>query len=193
MLDYLKGEIAEISPTHVVIDNAGLGYFINISLPTYSHLSDKTSCKLFVYEAIREDAIVLFGFLNHSERQLFLHLLSVSGVGANTARMIMSSMSVNEIQEVIATANVNALKSVKGIGLKTAERIIVDLKDKVGKFESDSSALFAKESPVKSEALSALVMLGFNQQASQKVIDRILKETPAVSVEQLIKLALKMI
>lgn len=193
MLEYIKGEITEISPTHVIIENSGLGYFINISLPTYSHLSDKTSCKLFVYEAIREDAHVLYGFLNQPERQLFLHLLSVSGVGASTARMIMSSMSVSEIQEVISTENANVLKSVKGIGLKTAERIIVDLKGKVIKSESGSTALFTIDNPIRSEAISALVMLGFNQQASQKAIERVLKDTPELSVEQLIKQALKMI
>lgn len=193
MLEYIKGEITELSPTHVVLENAGLGYFINISLPTYSHLSDKTSSKLFVYEAIREDAYILYGFLTQSERELFLHLLSVSGVGASTARMIMSSLSVSEIQETIATANVNVLKSVKGIGLKTAERIIVDLKGKVLKSEAGSSSLFALENPIQKEAVSALVMLGFNQQASQKVAEKVLKENPEITVEQLIKLALKMI
>ncbi|MBN2788080.1 MAG: Holliday junction branch migration protein RuvA [Paludibacteraceae bacterium] len=193
MLDYIKGEITQLSPTHVVLENAGLGYFINISLPTYSHLSDKQSCKLYVYEAIREDAHILYGFLDTTERQLFLHLLSVSGVGASTARMIMSSLTVAEIQEVIATSNVQILKSVKGIGLKTAERIIVDLKGKVLKSESESSALFVVDNAIQKEAVSALVMLGFNQQASQKVVEKILKETPSLKVEQLIKIALKMI
>jgi Holliday junction DNA helicase RuvA len=193
MLDYIKGEITQLSPTHVVLENAGLGYFINISLPTYSHLSDKQSCKLYVYEAIREDAHILYGFLDTTERQLFLHLLSVSGVGASTARMIMSSLTVAEIQEVIATSNVQILKSVKGIGLKTAERIIVDLKGKVLKSESESSALFAVDNAIQKEAVSALVMLGFNQQASQKVVEKILKETPSLKVEQLVKIALKMI
>lgn len=193
MLDYIKGEITQLSPTHVVLENAGLGYFINISLPTYSHLSDKQSCKLYVYEAIREDAHVLYGFLDTTERQLFLYLLSVSGVGASTARMIMSSLTVAEIQEVIATSNVQILKSVKGIGLKTAERIIVDLKGKVLKSESESSALFAVDNAIQKEAVSALVMLGFNQQASQKVVEKILKETPSLKVEQLVKIALKMI
>ncbi len=193
MLDYIKGEVSEKSPTHVVLENSGLGYFINISLPTYSHLSDKTSCKLFVYEAIREDAHVLYGFLSQAERELFLHLLSVSGVGASTARMIMSSLSVSEIQEVISTANVNVLKSVKGIGLKTAERIIVDLKGKVVKSDADSSALFSVDSSSKKEAIAALVMLGFNQQASQKSIEKVMKNDSKLPVEQLIKQALKMI
>ncbi|MBN1462579.1 MAG: Holliday junction branch migration protein RuvA [Paludibacteraceae bacterium] len=193
MLDYIKGEITQLSPTHVVLENAGLGYFINISLPIYSYLSDKQSCKLYVYEAIREDAHILYGFLDTTERQLFLHLLSVSGVGASTARMIMSSLTVAEIQEVIATSNVQILKSVKGIGLKTAERIIVDLKGKVLKSESESSALFVVDNAIQKEAVSALVMLGFNQQASQKVVEKILKETPSLKVEQLIKIALKMI
>lgn len=197
MIEYIKGGIAEISPTHVVLDNAGIGYFVNISLPTYSSLADKTTVKLFIYESIREDAHILFGFLNQSERELFLHLLSVSGVGANTARMIMSSLSVAEIQEIILTGNANALKAVKGIGQKTAERIIIDLRDKVGKLELESAAgganLFGKDSQVKAEAVSALVMLGFNQQASIKAVEKILKDSPTVPVEQVIKQALKMI
>lgn len=195
MIEYIKGDIAEISPTHVVLDNAGIGYFINISLPTYSHLADKSSVKLYVYESIREDAHILFGFLNHSERELFLHLLSVSGVGAGTARMIMSSLSVAEIQDIILTGNSIALKGVKGIGQKTAERIIIDLRDKVGKLELEAggASLFGKDSQVKAEAVSALVMLGFNQQAAMKAVDKILKDSPTAAVEQVIKQALKMI
>lgn len=196
MIEYIKGEIAEISPAHVVLENAGIGYFVNITLPTYSHLADKSSVKLYIYESIREDSHILFGFLNHSERELFLHLLSVSGVGANTARMIMSSLSVTEIQDIILTGNANALKAVKGIGQKTAERVIIDLRDKVGKLELESTggvSLFGKDSQVKSEAVSALVMLGFNQQASAKAVDKILKDSPTALVEQVIKYALKMI
>ena len=133
MIDYLKGEITELTPAYVVLETNGIGYFVNITLPTFSFLGDQTTAKLFVYESIREDAHVLYGFRYQSERQLFLLLISVSGIGANTARMIMSSYSAQEIQEMIASGNVSALNSIKGIGTKTAQRIIVDLKDKIVK------------------------------------------------------------
>lgn len=193
MLDFIKGEIVELNPAYVVLEANSLGYFVNISLSTYTVLSEQKMCKLYVYEAIREDAYILYGFLSPADRQIFLHLISVSGVGANTARMIMSSLSTAEIQEVIATQNENALKSVKGIGLKTAQRIIVDLKDKILRTEVSGVLPLIPVSSTKSEALSALVMLGFNQQASQKALDKILAESPQLSVEELIKKALKMI
>lgn len=197
MIDYIKGEIAELTPATVIIETAGVGYCIHISLPTFSVLQGRKEAKLFVYEVIREDAHLLYGFTNQAERQLFLLLISVSGVGANTARMIMSSYSAAEIQEMIATGNVTALNAIKGIGAKTAQRIIVDLKDKIMKvvgMENNDLQLFASAaSPVKDEAVSALVMLGFAANASQKVIDSILKKEPTLKVEQLIKLALKML
>ena len=195
MIDYIKGEIVELTPTSVVLETAGVGYFINIALPTYSFLSELTTSKLFVYEVIREDAHMLFGFRMQSERQLFLLLISVSGIGANTARMIMSSYTAQEIQEMIATGNVSSLNAIKGIGTKTAQRIIVDLKDKImkGVVGSDfSTILQGANSQVKDEAVSALVMLGFAAAVSQKAVDNILKEQPTLKVEQLIKLALKM-
>ncbi|MBP8023369.1 MAG: Holliday junction branch migration protein RuvA [Paludibacter sp.] len=197
MIDYIKGEIAELTPATVIIETAGVGYCIHISLPTFSVLQGRKEAKLFVYEVIREDAHLLYGFTNQAERQLFLLLISVSGVGANTARMIMSSYSAAEIQEMIATGNVTALNAIKGIGAKTAQRIIVDLKDKIMKvagMENNDLQLFASAAnPVKDEAVSALVMLGFAANASQKVIDSILKKEPTLKVEQLIKLALKML
>lgn len=197
MIDYIKGEIAELTPATVIIETAGVGYCIHISLPTFSVLQGRKEAKLFVYEVIREDAHLLYGFTNQAERQLFLLLISVSGVGANTARMIMSSYSASEIQEMIATGNVTALNAIKGIGAKTAQRIIVDLKDKIMKvagMENNDLQLFASAAnPVKDEAVSALVMLGFAANASQKVIDSILKKEPTLKVEQLIKLALKML
>lgn len=197
MIDYIKGEIAELTPATVIIETAGVGYCIHISLPTFSVLQGRKEAKLFVYEVIREDAHLLYGFTNQAERQLFLLLISVSGVGANTARMIMSSYSAAEIQEMIATGNVTALNAIKGIGAKTAQRIIVDLKDKIMKvagMENNDLQLFAfAANPVKDEAVSALVMLGFAANASQKVIDSILKKEPTLKVEQLIKLALKML
>ena len=193
MIDFIKGDIVEINPAYVVLETNGLGYFINISLSTYSNLTEQKACKLYIHEAIREDAYILYGFLSPADRQVFLHLISVSGVGANTARMIMSSLSTAEIQEVIATQNENALKSVKGIGLKTAQRIIVDLKDKILRTEISGVLPLVAVSSTKTEALSALVMLGFNQQASQKALDKILAESPQLNVEDLIKRALKMI
>lgn len=197
MIDYIKGEIAELTPATVILETAGVGYCIHISLPTFSVLQGRKEAKLFVYEVIREDAHLLYGFTNQAERQLFLLLISVSGVGANTARMIMSSYSASEIQEMIATGNVTALNAIKGIGAKTAQRIIVDLKDKIMKvagMENNDLQLFATAAnPVKDEAVSALVMLGFAANASQKVIDSILKKEPTLKVEQLIKLALKML
>lgn len=195
MIDFIKGEIAELTPAYVVLETAGIGYFVNITLPTFSFLGDQTSAKLFVYEAIREDAYVLYGFRYQSERHLFLLLISVSGIGANTARMIMSSYSAQEIQEMIASGNVTALNAIKGIGTKTAQRIIVDLKDKIVKGTGGEMPNFAMSphNAQKEEAVSALVMLGFLASASQKVVDKIILEQPSLKVEQVIKLALKML
>ena len=196
MFDYIKGEPTELTPAYVVLETGGVGYCVNITLPTFSALSGKTNAKLYVYEAIREDAHLLYGFMNQAERQLFLLLISVSGIGANTARMIMSSYSTQEIQEMIATGNVVALNAIKGIGSKTAQRIIVDLKDKIQKIAltpgQSMSPVFAANNELKEEAVSALVMLGFAAAASQKTVDQILKSEPHLRVEQLIKMALKM-
>jgi Holliday junction DNA helicase RuvA len=195
MIDYIKGDITELTPANVVLETNGVGYFIHITLPTFSYLDEQTNAKLFVYEAIREDAYVLYGFRYQSERHLFLLLISVSGIGANTARMIMSSYSAQEIQEMIASGNVVALNAIKGIGTKTAQRIIVDLKDKIVKGVGGSdlpniaSNIHAQQ---KEEAVSALIMLGFAPAASQKTVERILIEQPSLKVEQLIKIALKM-
>lgn len=192
MIDYIKGEIAELTPASVTVDNQGIGYFINISLNTYSFLSGKKDAKLFVYEAIREDAHVLFGFGDKHERELFLLLISVSGIGAGTARMILSSMTPSELEAVIASGNVDMLKSVKGIGLKTAQRVIVDLKDKVKLTEEFAQAV-SLNSKTMDEAVSALVMLGFVQAASQKAVSKIVKDKPDASIEEVLKLALKML
>jgi|ERR1035437_9016247 Holliday junction DNA helicase RuvA len=195
MIDYIKGEITELTPAYVVLETTGIGYFIHITLPTFSFLGEQTSAKIFVYEAIREDAHILYGFRYQSERQLFLLLISVSGIGANTARMIMSSYSALEIQEMIASGNVSALNAIKGIGTKTAQRIIVDLKDKIVKGTGGSDLLNLtpnRHTEQREEAVSALIMLGFAPAASQKTVERILQEQPTLKVEQLIKLALKM-
>ena len=195
MLDYIKGEIVELTPASVVIETGGLGYIAHISLNTYSALSGIHQCRLFVYEAIREDAHQLFGFFEKRERDLFLLLISVSGVGANTARMVLSSLAVYELEGIISTGNASALKTVKGIGNKTAERIIIDLKDKVkpGAGPIESVGTTAVQSEVAKEAVAALMMLGFNQPASQKVVSKLVKENPALAVEQVIKNALKML
>ena len=195
MLDYIKGEIVELNPASVVLETGGLGYFLSISLNTYSALTTSKNVKLYVYEAIREDAHQLFGFIDKKERDLFLMLISVSGVGANTARMVLSSLSTYELSSIISTGNSNALKTVKGIGAKTAERIIIDLKDKV-KFSGDAVVAGGESqlnSEAATEAVSALVMLGFNQAASQKVVGKINKENPQYTVEEIIKNALKML
>lgn len=194
MYDYISGKIAELNPAFAVIDNNGMGYMINISLTTYNDIAKASDnvVKLFVYEAIREDAHVLFGFGSKHERELFLMLISVSGVGPNTARMILSSLTPGDLEQCIASGNVGMLKAVKGIGGKTAQRILVDLKDKI---KVDSDTLLdnnSAPSPVYDEALAALVMLGFTQQMSQKALKKLLKEEPSITVEAAIKKALKM-
>ena len=196
MIEYIRGELAEITPALAVIDCNGVGYGIHISLNTYSAIQGKKSVKLYIYEAIREDAHVLFGFSTKQERELFLLLISVSGIGGNTARMILSALSPAELCNVISSGNEKLLKGVKGIGLKTAQRIIVDLKDKIAATGMETvSGSVATLSPanteVHDEAIAALTMLGFAQASSQKVVTTILKEEPGLTVEKVIKLALK--
>jgi len=192
MFEYVKGSITDLKPTYVVVDCSGVGYYINISLQTYSRLEGKKEALVYLHQVVREDAHLLFGFTNIEERELFRLLISVSGVGANTARVILSSMSAGEIQKAIMNADINALKQVKGIGLKTAQRIVVDLKDKVVGKDTGSSQLFTTlNNTTRQEALSALVMLGFSKSAVEKVLDQLLKEEDNQSVEGLIKLALK--
>lgn len=193
MIEYLKGEVAELNPTAAVLECNGVGYDVNITLNTYSALSAGNKFKLYIYEAIREDAHVLYGFADRHERELFLLLISVSGVGPNTARMILSSLSSRELEQVILTENVAFLKGVKGIGVKTAQRIIVDLRDKI-KPAGITLDISTPQSPaVQEEALAALQMLGFGRPASQKAVQNLLKESPAMTVEEVIKAALKML
>ena len=189
MFEYIKGEISELKPTAAVIETGQIGFTLNISLNTYAKIEGQSSAKLFIHEVIREDAFTLYGFAEKEERDIFLLLISVSGVGANTARTILSSFSVAELEAIICPGNVNQLKGVKGIGLKTAQRIIVDLKDKVGKSESDE--LFLSENNYREEALTALTVLGFLRSNSEKVLDKILIESPTLPLEKLIKEALK--
>ncbi|MBR1808909.1 MAG: Holliday junction branch migration protein RuvA [Paludibacteraceae bacterium] len=199
MIDYIKGEISELSPTAAVIEAAGVGYEINIALPVFTELQDKKEAKLYVEEIIREDTHDLYGFMNKGERELFRLLTSVSGIGANTARLMMSGFSAGELRQVIATGNVRALSQIKGLGAKTAQRVIVDLKDKVLKIEvnsdavSDMAASVAVDSETKQEAVSALTMLGFSALASGKAVDKILADDPRKTVEQVIREALKML
>jgi len=198
MIEYIRGELTELTPAQAVVEAAGIGYGLGISLNTYSAIQGKKEIKLFVYEAIREDAYVLFGFATKQERQLFLLLISVSGIGANTARMILSEMSPAELCNVISSGNDKMLKGVKGIGLKTAQRIIVDLKDKIlGSGAAQSVPAHGTVTAVNNkgtgEAVSALTMLGFAPAASQKVVVAILKETPDAPVEMVVKMALKQI
>ena len=210
MIEYIKGNLTDLNPTYAVIEAAGVGYAINIALPTYSSLVGKenTEAKLYITEIIREDTHELYGFFTRGERELFLMLMTVSGIGANTARMIMSAYSAGEIRQIIATGNSRALAQVKGLGPKTAQRIIVDLKDKVLKIDLGSDAnqgsledaasgysleVRGVDSEIKQEAVSALTMLGFAAAASGKVVDKILKADPSASVEQVIRQALKML
>lgn len=193
MLDYIRGEVAEITPTYIVVDCSGLGYFVNISLNTYTALQKERSAKVYVHEAIREDAHLLFGFADKLEREMFQLLISVSGVGPNTARMILSSLTPTDLQTVIATNNVNLLKSVKGIGAKTAQRIIVDLKDKIKRGDDTLLVQLETQSETYEQAVAALVMLGYTQQAVQKAVGKLLKEQPDAKVEDLIKKALKIL
>ena len=206
MIEYIKGNLTDLTPTYAVVEAAGVGYAINIALPSYSALAGKenTETKLFVTEIIREDTHDLFGFFTRGERELFLMLMTVSGIGANTARMIMSAYSASEIRQIIATGNARALSQVKGLGPKTAQRIIVDLKDKVLKVDLETQEQGIKsqdgllssvevDNEVKQEAVSALTMLGFAAAASGKVVDKILTADANASVEQVIKQALKML
>ncbi|MGM9723703.1 MAG: Holliday junction branch migration protein RuvA [Prevotella sp.] len=204
MIEYIKGELAELTPALAVVEAAGVGYALNISLNTYSAIQGKKDVKLFVHEALvtggRDDSFTLFGFGNKQERELYRLLITVSGVGANTARMILSSLTPAELCNVIANGDERMLKSVKGIGLKTAQRIIVDLKDKIVSMgiaeelhvaASPSAASINTE--VRDEAVSALTMLGFSPAPSAKVVSQIITEQPDLPVEQVVKLALKQI
>lgn len=213
MIDYVKGELTELTPTTAVVEAGGVGYEINIALTTYSALAGKEASgnkagqvvKLIVQDIIREDDHLLYGFMSKGERALFIALTSVSGIGPNTGRMIMSGYTAAEIRQVIATGNAKALANIKGIGGKTAQRIIVELKDVVLKIDlgdnpgsnmlvqSEITPMGGQLGEVKQEAVSALTMLGFPAAPAGKVVDKLLKEDPTLSVEKVIKQALKML
>ncbi len=199
MIEYIKGELTELTPALATVEAAGVGYAVNISLNTYSAIQGKKEVKLYIYEAIREDAHLLYGFFQKKEREMFLLLITVSGVGANTARMMLSSMSVGELCNAISTDNARLIQSIKGIGKMTAQRIIVDLRDKIvalgitEEIPAGGTMTAPVNSEVKDEAVSALTMLGFSPAPTQKVVVAILKEQPDLPVEQVVKLALKQI
>ena len=195
MYEYIVGTLAEAAPAYAVVEAGGIGYFVNISLQTYSEIEGRDEIKLFLHYIVREDAQVLYGFASKSERELFRMLIVVSGVGGNTARMILSTYSTKELQNIIATGNATLLKNVKGLGLKTAQKIIVDLSGRMIEVaDMDATATQAATemtSEAFDEALAALTMLGFQKGASDKVLRKLIKENPAAKVEELVRLALK--
>lgn len=194
MYDYIKGRIARRTPASAVVESNGVGYFLHISLNTYTLIGDQEACLLYVHLIVREDAMILFGFADQEERELFRQLISVSGVGANTARLILSSLSPQEVIQAIGMANVPLLQKIKGIGAKTAQRIVVDLKEKIGKGLVPQEKLGFLHNTKKDEALSGLIILGFPKMLAEKTLAKIIeKEGTDLTVEELIKLALQML
>lgn len=193
MYDYIKGQLTEITPTEAVIENNGIGYKLQISLQSFTDIQSLKETKLYIYHHVREDIVLWYGFFTKEERSIFMMLIEVSGIGPNTARMMLSSMSSNEIRNAIVTGDVNRIKSIKGIGIKTAQRVIIDLKDKIAKGSGSSIDLLIQSpgSANMDEALSALVMLGFNKAAAEKVLKIIAKEKPDYTIEEFIKFSLK--
>lgn len=197
MIDYISGKIAELTPTRVVLDNSGIGYAIEISLQTYAALESQKEAKVFIYHHIQSssDVEMFYGFSSKDERSIFELLISVSGVGVNTARVILSSFSADELREAILSENVTAIKSVKGIGLKTAQRMVLELKDKISKGEGGVSEvlLVSDRNAVAEEAAAALQMLGFSKPNISKAIQKIVSSNPNIKVEELIKQALQIL
>jgi len=193
MIDYITGKVTVLTPANVVVECNGIGYNINISLNTYAALEKAVTCKILIHESIREDAWQLYGFFTEDERELFRQLISVSGVGAGTARMMLSSVRPADLREAISEGNVGILKAVKGIGLKTAQRIIIDLKDKTGKHSVSGEFIAFSDNTAREESLSALVMLGFARNSAIKVVDNLLKENRTLPVEEIVRRALKLL
>lgn len=193
MYDYIKGSLAEITPTEAVVENNGIGYKLQISLQTYADIQSLNHVKLYIHHHLREDVELWYGFYTKEERAIFTMLIEVSGIGPNTARMMLSSMTDEEIKNAIIAGDVNRIKSIKGIGLKTAQRVIIELKDKIMKGGNTAmeTLLPNQNSANKEEALSALILLGFAKNAAEKVLQGILKENPDYSLEEMIKIALK--
>ncbi len=191
MFEFIRGTIVEIYPANIIIETGGIGYFVNISLNTYSKLTGKKQATVLMHQIVREDAHILYGFSEKGERDLFRNLISVNGVGANTAIMMLSSLNPDEIISAVTTENVTVLKGVKGIGAKTAQRIIIDLKDKLVKIPETGQILLSPDNTIRNEALSALVMLGFVKRDAEKIVGKILQEQSESTVESVIKQALK--
>lgn len=192
MYEYIRGLVAELTPAYAVVETAGVGYYVNISLTSYSAMRQGEQTQVFIHQVVREDAHLLFGFVTKSERELFRLLISVNGVGPNTARLILSSLTPQDLTNAILSENLVKIKSVKGIGAKTAQRIIIDLKDKVNvSGELDAAEIFsASDNTIKKDALLTLTTLGFAKPAVEKVLDKVLKEKPEASLEMVIKLSL---
>lgn len=191
MYEFVRGNIVELNPASIIVETGGIGYFIKISLNTYSKLNGKKEGLLFLHQVVRDDAHILFGFSDKGERELFRNLISVNGVGAVTAIMMLSSLNPDELVTAVTTENVIVLKAVKGIGIKTAQRIIIDLKDKLGKLSESGQISLSTDNTIRNEALSALVMLGFVKRDTEKIVTKILQEQPESTVESVIKQALK--
>ena len=191
MISHLKGRLVEKNPTNVIIECAGVGYFVNISLNTYTQLPDEESILLHTHLLVREDAHILYGFAEKSEREIFRLLLSVSGIGASTARTLLSSLTPEQVRDAIASADVPKIQAVKGIGAKTAQRVIVDLKDKILKIYEISEVSPNSNNTNREEALSALEVLGFARKQAEKAVDKVIDQDPSLSVEDIIKQALK--
>lgn len=191
MYEFIRGAVTDLNPASAIIEAGGVGYFINISLNTYSKVNGKKEAHLLVHQIVREDAHILYGFAEQRERELFRNLISVNGVGANTAIMMLSSLNPDELTAAVTTGNADLLKAVKGIGAKTAQRIIIDLKDKFGKMPETGQILISADNTTRNESLSALVMLGFAKKDADKVVSKIIREEPDAAVESVIKKALK--
>ena len=191
MINFLRGKLVEKSPTQIVVDCQGIGYEVNISLYTYGKLPNDEVIRIYTYLQVREDAQILYGFMDKAEREVFTKLISVSGIGASTARMMFSSLSPEEVVDAIANADVETIKTVKGIGLKTAQRVIIDLKDKITKVDQSGEVLAFQSNTNKQEALSALETLGYSKKQAENSVHKILKSNPEASIEFIIKTALK--
>jgi len=193
MYEFIEGAIIEKTPAHIVLQDGGVGYNVSISLFTYSSLPDSGTARVYIHQVVREDALILFGFAGQSERELFRHLISVSGIGANTARVILSSLTPDEVSVAIMEASVSTLQSIKGIGQKTAQRIIVDLKDKIYKGARVDELFLSERNTIREQSLSALVALGFAKKQVEKTVSKLMSDKPDLTVEDVVKQALKLL